>query len=152
MVQTRVQMRSTRINGWSMLKEKMNWEEALKKYLRSISPFLMSKSTTAGIDKTCIPCKIIERLLLPPLLPSMPSNRTSDSAPLPLKNGICHRDFQTDDAEAQRCCHRLMLCRILYFYEFLCSQFVIRMRDLPSLLLSRLCLTKCLTKIAIPIS
>ena len=35
----------------------------------------------------------------------MPSNRTSDSAPLLLKSGIYHRDFQIDDEEAQCCRH-----------------------------------------------
>jgi hypothetical protein len=85
--------------------------------------------------------------LLPSLQSDMPSNRTSDSAPLPLKSGIYHRDFQIDE-EAQCCRHSLMLCRILHSYEFLRSRFVSRMSDLPSPLLSR----SWLTKIALLIS
>lgn len=79
--------------------------------------------------------------LLPLLQSGLPSNRTSDSAPLPLKSGIYHRDFQIDE-EAQCCRHSLMLCRILHSYEFLCPRFVSRMSDSPSPLLSRLWLTK----------
>ena len=78
----------------------------------------------------------------------MPSNRTSDSSPLPLKSGIYHRDFQIDGEEDQCCRHSLMLCRILDPYEFLCARFVNRMLDLLSSLLSR----SWLTKIALLIS
>lgn len=155
-VQTKVQMWSTRITQWSMLEEKMNWGEALGRYLGSMSPLLVSWSATAsivGIDKKFVSAfalvqdqsvvslasyhsKIIDNLsrfsyrewpLLPSLQSIMPSNRTSNSLPLPSKNGICHRDFRIDDAEAQRCHHRLILCRILHPTNSSAPQFVTRM-------------------------
>ena len=142
MVQMKV-MRSTRIRGWSMLEEEMNWECPREISWISWLPFLVLWSTKAlivGHSQNNLSrflfwskfsqfrlwlyttSKIIDNLssfcyrewLLPLLQSGMSSNRISDSAPLPLKSGIYHRHFQIDDEEAQCCRHSLMLCRILH--------------------------------------